>query len=686
MKSWHGGVLAATLLAATLTSGALAQQDIRIGNRLIPASSIERRGDRGNRAHTHVQIFVGQRHEPGMMGGLGPGGGLTPAQLRQAYNLPNSGGSQIIAIVDAYHNPNALADFNKFSAQYSLPTEQSTSATASTNKVFQILYGNNSQPAVDSTGGWELEEALDIEWAHAMAPNAKILLVEALDNSFSHLLGAIDSATNYTDGNGWTVKEISNSWGGGEFNGESTYDSHFTSSKVVNFVSAGDAGAPAEYPSASPYVVSAGGTTVFTDASGNFTSESGWSSGGGGPSAYEARPSYQNAISTKVGAARGTPDLSFDGDPNSGASVYDSYPYNSTSYGWLAVGGTSLSSPALAGIANVAAAAAGSFPAGSQVLLATIYSNLGTANFRDITTGNNGYPAGAGWDFVTGVGCCLGLAGLQSNSGPPPPVITGLNPASASAGGSGFTLTVNGTGFASGAVVNWNGSALVTSFVSSTSVTASVPAANIATSGAATITASNPGSALSNSATFTIIGQPSITSLSPSSVTAGSASFTLTVNGSGFVSGATVNWNGSPLTTSFVSGTKITATVPASVVTVAGTATVTVVNPGSLASNGLTFTITSVPAPKLSSLSPSSKNHGANAFTMKLTGSGFVSGSQVTWTNGSQTTTLITTFVSSTQLSARVPRTLIAVSGAATVTVVNPAPGGTSNGLAFTIK
>jgi subtilase family serine protease len=426
----------ASLIAAVLCSFCLPitrcahAQGYYRDNSYFPESSIERPGDCGVCAHTHLQIFIGPPDSPGMNGGLGPAGGLSPAQLRQAYNLPATGGSQIIAIIDAYDNPNALADFNTFAAQFGLPQETSTSATASTNKVFQVLYGNGSKPAVDSTGGWELEEALDIEWAHAMAPNAKILLVEALDTSFPNLLNAEKTAAAYIDGNGRAVKEVSISWGGSEFSGENAYDTYFNVIGVTYFVSAGDAGSPAGYPSASPYVVSVGGTTLNTDSSGKFLSETGWSSGGGGPSRYETRPSFQSAISGTVGSVRGTPDLASAADPNTGASIYDSYPYSGQVYGWLVAGGTSWAAPSLAGIANLAATAAGAFPASSQALLTTVYSNLGTSKFRDITSGNNGYAAGAGWDFVTGVGTCLGLSGLQAGtqSGS---VISGLSTSSA---------------------------------------------------------------------------------------------------------------------------------------------------------------------------------------------------------------------------------------------------------------
>src|SRR5579862_2216233 len=242
MKPRHPIFLAATaLFAVTFLPGAHAQ-GYRTGDVLIPESSIECPEDIGVRAHTNLQIYVGPGHGIGHDGGGGPGGGLTPAQLRQAYSLPSTGGSQIIAIVDAYDNPNALADFNTFSAYYGLPQETSANATTSTNKVFQVVYGNGSQPATDSTGGWELEEAMDIEWAHAMAPNAKIILVEAQSTSFADLLTAEATATSFVDGNGLSVKEISNSWSSSEFSGENSFDSSFTSTNVVYFFSAGDSG------------------------------------------------------------------------------------------------------------------------------------------------------------------------------------------------------------------------------------------------------------------------------------------------------------------------------------------------------------------------------------------------------------------------------------------------------------
>jgi hypothetical protein len=254
-----------------------------------------------------------------------------------------------------------------------------------------------------------------------------------------------------------------------------------------------------------------------------------------------------------------------------------------------------------------------------------------------------------------------------------PPVITSLSPNSATAGAPGFTLTVSGSAFSSGAVVQWNGSSLTTTFVSATQLTAPVSASLIASQGNATITVLS-GGVTSNGASFTINAPPVITSLSPNSATAGAPAFTLTVSGSGFSSGAVVQWNGSSLTTAFVSATQLTAPVSDSLIASQGSATVTV-GSGGVTSNGASFTIN--PPPVITSLSPSSATAGGPAFTITVNGSGFSSSAVVQW-NGAA---LPTTFVNATQLTAPVPAYDIAVVGQATVSVASG--GVTSNGVVF---
>jgi subtilase family serine protease len=316
--------------------------------------------------------------------------GLSPAQIKSAYNFPTSstaGAGKTIAIVDAYHDPSAERDLGVFSSQYGLP------ACTTANGCFQQVNqtGGTKYPRVDA--GWALEISLDVQWAHAIAPGAKILLVEANTNSFANLMAAEDYARTH-------AQYVSNSWGGSEFSGESGYDSHFVQSGVSFFVSAGDAGLPAEYPSASPNVISVGGTRLTFNSDGTLASEIGWSNGGGGCSAYESATSAQTGFSgyaqVNCGGKRATPDVSLDADPASGVSVYDSTRYQGQS-GWFTVGGTSASSPMWAARSAVA---------GALVNSAYVYGN--NITYRDITVGNNGAPCLAGYDLCTGRGSWIG--------------------------------------------------------------------------------------------------------------------------------------------------------------------------------------------------------------------------------------------------------------------------------------
>jgi subtilase family serine protease len=396
--------------AANDTYGAFAP---RGGHVETPESSIEQAEHHGLRAHTNYKMFVpnggmanAQRSSleaPAQAGGPPYAGYFyeTPASLGCVYQLvspvvggcnPNtvtanpSGGSRAIAIVDAYHYPTAASDLSVFSNQFGLPRAN-----------FQVVFANGRQPPVNAD--WNLEEALDIEWAHAMAPNAKIYLVEAASTSFSDLLRAVSVASSLVSSAGGG--EVSISWGGSEFSSETSYDSYFTRPGVVYFASSGDSPGVI-WPSASPNVVSVGGTSLSRNpTNGNFQQEMAWQSGGGGPSLYEARPGYQSAISATVGNQRGTPDVAAVADPSTGLWVY-------ASPDWYIVGGTSVAAPVWAGIVNTAA----SFSASTQTELATIYSNQGTT---DITAGscgpNQGYMANGGWDFCTGLGSPLGEGG-----------------------------------------------------------------------------------------------------------------------------------------------------------------------------------------------------------------------------------------------------------------------------------
>jgi len=295
----------------------------------------------------------------------------------------------------AYRYPSALPDFNTFASQFGLPVETSPTAGSSKNKVFQVVYATGHQPKTDV--GWSQEGALDIEWSHAMAPSAKIYLVEAASNSTDDLFAAISVASQIKD-----VKEVSMSWGGSEFPGETGYDGVFTTPGIDYFAAAGDTAAEVSYPAASPNVIGVGGTSLQLTAAGTFSSEVAWSDSGGGLSVGESVPSYQASLGLR---GRGTPDIALDADPNTGVAVYDSTPADGY-VGWLVFGGTSVGTPASAGIANLM----GKSYSDSAAQLAAIYAKLGDATaYRDITKGHAGANlAKVGYYLVTGVGCPLG--------------------------------------------------------------------------------------------------------------------------------------------------------------------------------------------------------------------------------------------------------------------------------------
>jgi subtilase family serine protease len=345
--------------------------------------------------------------------------GLTPSQIQKFYGFSGlscsfsgtfgitttlCGNGQTIGIVDAFNDPNIQSDLNTFDTQFGLPDCNNT------NHCFTIATPQGS-PRTDR--GWALEISLDVEWAHAIAPGAKILLVEAVTNSFSNLFGAVDVAAS-TAG----VHQVSMSWGGSEFSSEVKDDSHFQVSGVTFFASSGDSGHGIIYPSASPLVVSVGGTTLNLDRFGNFVSETAWSGSGGGISAFESEPSYQSGYSIpSTGGLRGNPDVSYDADPSSGVAVFDSLGDQGFK-DWIQVGGTSAGSPqwaALAAIANVGRASPLGSTTGTTPTNTAIYSIAKTAysmNFRDITSGTNGScgslcTAGTNYDFVTGLGSPL---------------------------------------------------------------------------------------------------------------------------------------------------------------------------------------------------------------------------------------------------------------------------------------
>ena len=397
-----------TLLSAIYAIQLLPQLDPNIE---IPASSANRLADNGFRAHTNHMIlrgpFRGSLINPDSLDAnigkvmLAPSG-YGPNAIRSAYNLASTGGSGAHAVVIAYHYPNARRDFNVFAAQYGLPSEPSTNQAASSNKVFQVVYQGTAAPSVNV--GWNQEAALDIEWSHAMAPSAKVFLVEANSNSFNDLNAAIKKAAALPG-----VREVSMSFGASEFSSEVNFESNFVQPNVVFFASTGDTGGQHSWPALSPRVVAVGGTSLTgsTAGPGVTWAESAWNGTGGGISSYFARPAYQSAVQSIVGAKRGSPDISAVADPYTGCAVYA--PTSSTASAWMVFGGTSLSCPIIAGIYNLSGQTSGS----SGAELTRIYAKLGSSSFRDVVLGSAGAnSAKPGYDLTTGVGTPLGISGF----------------------------------------------------------------------------------------------------------------------------------------------------------------------------------------------------------------------------------------------------------------------------------
>ncbi len=274
----------------------------------------------------------------------------------------------------------------------------------------------------------------------------------------------------------------------------------------------------------------------------------------------------------------------------------------------------------------------------------------------------------------------------------PVPTVTTTTPASASVGGQGFTMTVNGTNFVPGAAVQWNGNNRITTFISSTQMTAQIPSSDIATAGTATIRVVNPGpgGGPSNTVNFTVASPaaiPRITTINPTSVMGGGEAFTLTVNGTNFTQNSVVRFNGTPLATTFVNNTQLTAAVTPADIATPGTVSVTVFTPppGGGTSNAalLTINVPPNPVPTITALNPSSVMSGGPNFTLTVTGTGFVQGSVVRINN----TDRATTFVSATEVRAVIQSGDIVNGGTANITVFNPAPaGGSSNAATLTIN
>jgi kumamolisin len=389
------------------------------GTVITPSSSIPQPGP--GTAHTNVHIFQPTGMPAITRGNARPAVGPpfsgyfyeTPQSIACVYDFvpvvvgcnPNTvtntpkGGSRTIAIVDAYNAPNATTDLTTFSLQFGLPLPNTVN--------FQVVYAasngslSSTPPVYDA--GWEVEISLDVQWVHAMAPNANIILVEAVSNSDSDLLAAVTLANNLVGPT--TGGEISMSWGGTEFSGEESEDAtHFLTNGIVYFAATGDSPGT-EWPSVSANVVAVGGTSVSRNPdTGDFIGEAAWGDGGGGPSELIGKPAYQDSVKKLAGVtARGVPDIAAVANPRTGVWVYIS-----NDDGWNIIGGTSVATPVVAGLVN----SQGRFNSSSKAELTQYYKT--PSQFNDILQGicgfYTGYWAGASWDYCTGLGAPNGKA------------------------------------------------------------------------------------------------------------------------------------------------------------------------------------------------------------------------------------------------------------------------------------
>jgi subtilase family serine protease len=348
--------------------------------------------------------------------------GFCPTQVQSAYSftslLANStmnGTGQSIDIVDACGDSAIAADVATFDSLNKLPAISLT------------VYQPQGAPCSDPTG-WGVETALDVEWAHAMAPGASIHLIEAKSASNANLFGAWNYSLKHHLGS-----VISNSWGGnGACSSSPAYlVAQAAKAGVTILASAGDSGAwgsgqrlAAQEPADCAAVVTVGGTTLKLGTSGGYSSESAWSGGGGGYVPKTSEPSYQSTDNiTDSYAELGKPDVAAVANPSTGVWIYEK-----ASGGWFVVGGTSVACPIWAAfLADVnswrAANSFGGVGSVNSFLYSSIYGvNGGSANytvaFHDVTTGSNGWSAGTGWDAATGIGSFIAypLANLLANN------------------------------------------------------------------------------------------------------------------------------------------------------------------------------------------------------------------------------------------------------------------------------
>ena len=328
--------------------------------------------------------------------------GLNPVDLQSAYALPSGGSNRTVAIVDAFDDPNAEADLAVYRAQFGLPP--CTTANGCFKKVNQ---SGAATPLPRTDSGWGLEISLDLQMVSAICPTCKILLVEANSNSIANLGTAENTAATLG------ASAISNSFGSTESSSIYTlYDSYFNHAGILIAASSGDAGYGVEFPASSTHVLGVGGTSLVRSSSSRGWAETVWSGAGSGCSAYAAKPSFQNDTGC---SNRTVADVSAVADPNTGASVYDTFGYS----GWIVVGGTSAAAPIIAA----------TFAAADMTGVGNGYPYSNSSAFYDVASGTNGTcgtpylcNGQTGYDGPTGLGTPNGTAiAAGCGSGAPSP-------------------------------------------------------------------------------------------------------------------------------------------------------------------------------------------------------------------------------------------------------------------------
>jgi hypothetical protein len=354
--------------------------------------------------------------------------GLGPSQLQGAYKLSTAGGGgATVAIVDAMDDPNAESDLATYRSQFGLP------ACTTANGCFRKVNQNGaSSPLPASDAGWAGEISLDVDMVSAVCPNCHILLVEANSANGTDLYTAVDRAV--TMG----AKYVSNSWGGSEYSGQTTDDTHFNHPGVAITVSSGDDGNGAEYPATSRFVTAVGGTSLRTASNSRGWTESAWNGAGSGCSSFDAKPSWQT-VTTNC-SRRAEADVSAVADPATGVAVFQTFGAS----GWAVYGGTSASAPIIASVYALAGT-----PGASDYPASYPYAHPG--NLFDVTSGSNGgcgspqCSAGTGWDGPTGLGTPNGTAAFAAGGGTGGVTVT--NPGNQTATvGTATSLTLHASG------------------------------------------------------------------------------------------------------------------------------------------------------------------------------------------------------------------------------------------------